>query len=533
MDSGVPRIPPRTTQADEPRRARVIPLLARRPAADKAADDRGDQPMTLLHEVTATKYSGDAAGARAAASAFHQLLAPIAGGTAYSLLCGPDGRPYAALALGVVSFAFAALLVGRERRWAPLLPFMATASRFAAPLLGLVFLVCLALLAHMPNSGPLQFAGAFAATTLFEAVGSWGLQRYVARERKTRVAVIGSAEGATSLARELSLSGATKYVVVGRVAGVPEGPSEVRDEVPTLGELRNIGSLVPRHKIDLLVMTGEVPRLDVFNEIAAACLHLPVRLHELSGFYEDVFGHVPVAEINASWFQYIMHPRYRSSPPASKRALDLFIAVVAGIASLPLMMLFVLLIRRDGGPVLFKQLRIGEGGRPFTVYKLRTMRVGAPRAAQWASADDPRVTSIGRFLRRTHLDEMPQLINVLKGEMSVVGPRPEQPEFVERLEAWVPYYTRRHLVKPGITGWAQVRCGYAGSDVGSAWKLCHDLYYLKHRSMSLDLVILGETIRTLVADRQYSVEPKNVSFILNSDWIQAEPPTSPASAVSS
>ena len=488
--------------------------------------------MTLLHEVTAKEaHAGDATGAQTAASAFHQLLAPLAGGTAFSLLVGPDNRPYAALLLGFVSFFLAALLVGRERRWAPLLPFMATASRFAAPLLGLSILVSFALLAHMPSVGFVQFAGAFAATTLFEAVGSWGLRRYVAREAKTRVAVIGSAEVATSLARELALSGADRYVVVGRIAGVPEGPAEIRDEVPTLGELRNIGSLVPRYKIDLLVMTGEVPRLDVFNEIATACLHLPVRLHELSGFYEDVFGHVPVAEINASWFQYIMHPRYRSTPPPSKRVLDLTVAVLAGLASLPLMALFVLMIRRDGGPVLFKQLRIGEGGRPFTVYKLRTMRVGSPTAAQWAAADDPRVTSIGRFLRRTHLDEMPQLINVLKGEMSVVGPRPEQPEFVERLEAWVPYYTRRHLVKPGITGWAQVRCGYAGSDVGSAWKLCHDLSYLKHRSLGLDLVILGETIRTLVADRQYSVEPKNVSFILDSDCIPAEPPQ-PATAAS-
>jgi exopolysaccharide biosynthesis polyprenyl glycosylphosphotransferase len=489
--------------------------------------------MTLLHEVSAKEAaSGDAAaGARTAASAFHQLLAPIAGGIAFSLLVGPDGRPAAALLLGFASFFIAALLVGRERRWAPLLPFMATASRFAAPFVGVLILALFGLLANMPEVGPIPLAGAFAATTLFEALGSWALRRYISRERKTRVAVIGSAEVATSLARELSLSGADKYVVVGRIAGVPEGPAEVRDEVPTLGELRNIGSLVPRYKIDLLVMTGEVPRLEVFNEIAAACLHLPVRLHELSGFYEDVFGHVPVAEINASWFQYIMHPRYRSSPPASKRALDLAIAVTAGICALPIMMLFVLMIRRDGGPVLFKQLRIGEGGRPFTVYKLRTMRIGAPSAAQWASADDPRVTPVGRFLRRTHLDELPQLINVLKGEMSVVGPRPEQPEFVERLEAWVPYYTRRHLVKPGITGWAQVRCGYAGSDVGSAWKLCHDLYYLKHRSLGLDLVILGETIRTLVADRQYSVEPKNVSFILNSDWIQSEQPA-PATVAS-
>jgi lipopolysaccharide/colanic/teichoic acid biosynthesis glycosyltransferase len=147
------------------------------------------------------------------------------------------------------------------------------------------------------------------------------------------------------------------------------------------------------------------------------------------------------------------------------------------------------------------------------------METGTATTAQWAGLDDPRVTGVGRLLRRTHLDELPQLVNVLRGEMTIVGPRPEQPEFVERLESWMPFYTRRHLLKPGITGWAQVRCGYAGSDVGSAWKLCHDLYYLKHRSLAFDLVILGETVRTLVADRQYAVEPGNVSFILDDDWM--------------
>jgi exopolysaccharide biosynthesis polyprenyl glycosylphosphotransferase len=298
-----------------------------------------------------------------------------------------------------------------------------------------------------------------------------------------------------------------------------------------VGELGNLGDLVAAHQIHLLVMSSEVPRLSVFNEIAASCLHLPVRLWELAGFYEDVFGHVPVAEINASWFQYIMHPNYRSSPSASKRALDLAVALVVGLASLPVMLVFAVLIRLDGGPVLFRQPRIGEGGRPFTVYKLRTMRMGvSSAAAQWADADDPRVTRTGRVLRRTHLDEFPQLINVLRGDMSIVGPRPEQPEFVDRLERWVPFYTRRHLLKPGITGWAQVRCGYAGSDFGSAWKLCHDLYYLKHRSLSLDLVILGETLRTLVADRQYAVAPSHVSFILDDEWLEAAPA---AAAVSS
>jgi lipopolysaccharide/colanic/teichoic acid biosynthesis glycosyltransferase len=239
-----------------------------------------------------------------------------------------------------------------------------------------------------------------------------------------------------------------------------------------------------------------------------------VRLWEVSGFYEETFGHVPVAEINAAWFQYIMHPHYRESGGAAKRALDVTVAVTLGLVVAPLVGLLALLVRRDGGPALFRQERIGESGRPFTLVKLRTMVVGAGELAQWASADDPRTTRLGRVLRKTHLDELPQLWNVLRGEMSLVGPRPEQPAFVERLEDAIPFYSRRHLVKPGVTGWAQVRCGYAGSDFGSAWKLCHDLYYLKHRSFWLDCSILIDTLRTLVADPQYDVEPVGVSFIL-------------------
>jgi lipopolysaccharide/colanic/teichoic acid biosynthesis glycosyltransferase len=158
-------------------------------------------------------------------------------------------------------------------------------------------------------------------------------------------------------------------------------------------------------------------------------------------------------------------------------------------------------------------VRIGEKGRPFALYKLRTMRIEADATAQWAAADDPRITRLGGFLRASHLDELPQLANVLRGEMSLVGPRPEQPEFVDRLERTVPFYQRRHLLRPGITGWAQIRCGYAGSDIGSAWKLCHDLFYAKHRSLGLDLLILCETFSTLLFEREPVVEPESFALI--------------------
>ena len=454
---------------------------------------------------------------------FHHLLAPLAAAVTFSLLAGPDGAPYEAGMLAFLCFFFGALLIRPDGRWTSLLTFMALVSRVAAPLLGVAALAIVSVWTGLPGVGPLPLAGAFVAASIFELGSSAARQRYWIPEPSIRVAVIGSAAAATSLARELELANVTKYTVVGRIGNPDLAPTGGPDEVEKLGDLGELSELVPDHRIHLLVMTSEVPRLNVFNEIAATCLHLPVRLWELSGFYEDVFGHVPVAEINASWFQYIMHPKYRYDPPASKRFLDLSLSLTVALVMLPAMLLFALLIRRDGGPVLFKQVRIGEGGRPFTVYKLRTMKTGvSSAAAQWADADDPRVTRVGRFLRRTHLDELPQLLNVIRSEMSIVGPRPEQPEFVDRLERWVPFYTRRHLLKPGITGWAQVRCGYAGSDFGSAWKLCHDLYYLKHRSTALDLVILGETLRTLIADRQYSVEPANVSFILDDAWLEPD-----------
>jgi lipopolysaccharide/colanic/teichoic acid biosynthesis glycosyltransferase len=134
--------------------------------------------------------------------------------------------------------------------------------------------------------------------------------------------------------------------------------------------------------------------------------------------------------------------------------------------------------------------------------------------AQWSSREDDRVLPVGRLMRKLHIDELPQLWNVLRGDMTLVGPRPEQPELVAELERRFTHYERRHLVKPGITGWAQVRCGYAGTKEGSAWKLCHDLYYLKHRSLFADLMIICETLRTFGHQAQFEVEPPSEQFIV-------------------
>ena len=435
----------------------------------------------------------------------------LAGG-AVALALGWDGDgAWIGAALVMVALSGGAILAGHEPQWRPLLPLMGGLYRLYAPLLSFAALIVMGAATGVPDLGLAGLAAAVATGTLVSAISQSVANRALLGRPKVRVAVIGPARSADSLDRELRLASEYRYEVVGRVA-ISGAPGNEAGEVAVLGPLEQLGRIVGEHDIGLLLMAAEAPRLTVFDEIARSCLDLPVRLHELSGFYEQVFGHVPVADINAAWFQYIMHPRYRAARSWTERVLDVVVAVVVGVVSLPLLGVLALIIRRDGGPVLFRQQRIGEGGRPFTILKLRTMRVGA--LAHWAEAEDDRVTPIGRLLRRTHLDELPQVINVLRGEMSVVGPRPEQPEFVDRLERMIPFYTRRHLIKPGVTGWAQVRCGYAGSDVGSMWKVAHDLYYLKHRSLRLNLVILGETLRTLVADPQYGGEPSNVDFIL-------------------
>jgi exopolysaccharide biosynthesis polyprenyl glycosylphosphotransferase len=315
--------------------------------------------------------------------------------------------------------------------------------------------------------------------------------------RSTRIAVIGNQVTAVALDQELAINRISAYTSVGWIAFEPDA-SPIFPLPKRLGGMHELASLVERHQIHLLVIGSDVPRLAVFDELVRLTDYLSVRVCELSGFYESAFGHIPVADINSAWFQYVMHPKFRYTSNRSKRAFDIVFAACLGVLALPVLLLAAMAIKLDGGRALYRQRRIGEKGRPFTMYKLRTMRERAADDAQvWCSVADPRVTRVGRVLRRLHIDELPQLYNVLRGEMSIVGPRPEQPDIVSRLESEIAFYSRRHLIKPGLAGWAQLRCGYARTERGSAWKLCHDLYYLKHQSLWFDVKILVRTLLTL------------------------------------
>ena len=186
----------------------------------------------------------------------------------------------------------------------------------------------------------------------------------------------------------------------------------------------------------------------------------------------------------------------------ARRALDLAGALLLLVLAAPLMLLTALvLLLLQGRPILYSQTRVGRGGVPFRIHKFRSMRrdAEADGRARWARIGDDRITPAGRLIRLTRIDELPQLLNVLRGDMSLVGPRPERPEFVAQLGAQLPGYAQRHGVKPGITGWAQVRGAYAASMEESAAKLQHDLHYLRHRSLALDLRILAETVRVVIS----------------------------------
>jgi lipopolysaccharide/colanic/teichoic acid biosynthesis glycosyltransferase len=270
---------------------------------------------------------------------------------------------------------------------------------------------------------------------------------------------------------------------------------------------------VRRESIDLLVIAPQSRRLEIFERAARECLDLQVRMIEATALYEGLLGHVPIGTINSAWFQFIMHPRYSPSSPLSKRALDLFVSGLMLVGLAPVMLLCALAVKlEDRGPVYYRQRRVGEEGREFDMVKFRMLRPDADDL--WGSmTEDELLTRVGRVLRKTHLNELPQLWQVFKGQMSLVGPRPEPPELVNELSGLVPYYERRALVKPGLTGWAQVRCGYAGSRYGTAGKMCHDLYYIKHRSAAFDLLILLQTVHVLVErDREEQLPAKD--FIL-------------------
>jgi lipopolysaccharide/colanic/teichoic acid biosynthesis glycosyltransferase len=259
---------------------------------------------------------------------------------------------------------------------------------------------------------------------------------------------------------------------------------------------------------------GGVPTVLVLDRAAqevpaivtqAASLHeRGVRIRSLTLFYDEWLAKLPVSELEQATVLFDIGELHRASYGRAKRLLDVPFALAGGAALLvitPFVVLGNLIGNR--GPLLYRQARVGKGGKVFTILKFRTMtpRPGGDLVNEWTAEDDPRITSFGRLLRKMHVDELPQVLNVLKGDLAIVGPRPEQPHYVAELSRKLPFYGLRHLVRPGMTGWAQVKYGYAGSETDTLEKLQYEFYYLRHQSIAFDIRIIGRTLRAVVGGR--------------------------------
>lgn len=315
---------------------------------------------------------------------------------------------------------------------------------------------------------------------------------------RQRILLIGNTTIAREIVRELEAQPAAPFDVLGVVEdGTTSDPAAGTTRV--LGTVCDLPEIIERKRPDIVVVAVDRNRPTTFGHLLDSAA-VGFRVVEATQFFEHAFGRVPVRDVTRSWFMSVLHLYQRPYSRVTKRVLDILVASVGLLLTLPLVPFLAFSVKLSSGPLLLRQTRVGEHGRPFTILKFRTMRVDAeePGRPQWSSTVDPRVTRVGRFMRRFRLDELPQFINVLRGEMSIVGPRPERPEFMEFLEERVPFWTRRHLVKPGITGWAQVRRGYASDADGTVDKLSYDLWYLRHRSILVDVVICVQTFRVLV-----------------------------------
>lgn len=304
---------------------------------------------------------------------------------------------------------------------------------------------------------------------------------------------------------ELALNGRsyTKYQVAGYVSTPAETCSVPRGAVFDLAQSGgSLLALARRHKAREIVVTvhdrrgGGVPIKDLLE-----CKLHGVAVTDAATFFERETCQIRVDSLQPSWL--VFGGGFDQSPVRGvmKRVFDLLVSTVILALALPVIILTAIcIVLEDGGPILYRQERVGKNGRTFNILKFRSMRINAEQggAPQWAQKRDPRITRVGNFIRKMRIDELPQLANVFKGEMSFVGPRPERPYFVEQLNAQLRYYQVRHSIKPGITGWAQVRYGYGASVEDAIQKLQYDLYYVKNNSLFLDILVLIDTLKVVL-----------------------------------
>jgi exopolysaccharide biosynthesis polyprenyl glycosylphosphotransferase len=366
-----------------------------------------------------------------------------------------------------------------------------------------------------PQAFPLRFSLYVLFLTL-TAVLTWRfvyIQWFRAISTAQRVLIVGPGQRDPFMAHVLSQLSAQDYQVVGYVndeqAMVPalpaKSPAGIDQPLQDLHALPNLGStpellhLIQHWSVDevLVAIQGELSQ-ELF-QVLVACQGQGVQVTWMADIYERLAHCIPVNYVSPTWALCAMQGQaiFRRLPMIGKRLLDLTMVC----CSLPvfglLVPLLALAIRLDSeGPVFYRQIRSGRGGKPFSILKFRTMVVNAERVgeARWATKNDPRITRVGHFLRKTRLDELPQIFNILKGEMSIVGPRPERPQFIAELQAVIPFYDVRLTVKPGLTGWAQIHYDYGNTIEDAVTKLQYDFYYIRYWSLWLDLYTMFKTV---------------------------------------
>ena len=322
------------------------------------------------------------------------------------------------------------------------------------------------------------------------------------RRMNHRVLVLGVGRSVAVLP-ELQFSGTRPFTILGFLEDTPDAADRVPAGFELLGKTKDLLSLADELRPDLILVALTEMRRALPAEELLECRLRGINVEEWPTFYEKQTGKILVANLRPSWLIFSDGFVKTETTRMVKRTMDIGLALIGLSLSLPVMALVALAVKLDSkGPMLFRQKRVGERGRIFVLNKFRSMSVDAEcNGAVWATAGDPRVTRVGRWIRQTRLDELPQFWNVLVGDMSFVGPRPERPEFVGTLQREIPFYMGRHSVKPGITGWAQVRHRYAASVEDSMEKLQYDLYYIKNLSPLLDLVILLSTLQVVLFAR--------------------------------
>jgi sugar transferase (PEP-CTERM system associated) len=315
-----------------------------------------------------------------------------------------------------------------------------------------------------------------------------------------RVLIVGTDLTAQTLARQIRAQEDYGYVIVGFIDDDVNRVVRSDSEWRVVGTPDDIEGVVSRLAVDRLIvgMADRRGRLPVRALLRTKLQG--IRVEDVNTVYERLTGKLLVEDLRPSWL--IFSDDYCASrwTRRSKRAFDVILALVGLVVALPFVLLTALAVwLESGSPVLYRQERVGENGRLFTLNKFRSMRKDAEQGTPvWAQAEDDRVTQVGRFIRQTRLDELPQLWNVLRGDMSFVGPRPERPFFVNQLAEQIPFYEQRHTVKPGLTGWAQVKYRYGASFEDAVEKLRYDLYYVKHLSIPFDLTILFDTVKVVL-----------------------------------